>query len=61
MDDFAYLCKCVFIYYNMKRQDEFEQKLDKLIDEFSDVEYEDIADSLEYYASMYNQKANAEV
>ena len=49
----------VFLFiYNMKRQDEFEQKLDKLIDEFADMEYEDIADSLEYYASMYNQKAN---
>lgn len=45
----------------MKRQDEFEQRLDKLIDEFSDVEYKDIAESLEYYASMYNQKANTEL
>lgn len=45
----------------MKRQDEFEQKLDKLIDEFSDMEYEDIAYSLEYYASMYKQKANTEL
>ena len=45
----------------MKRQDEFEQKLDKLIDEFADMEYEDIADSLGYYASMYQQKANTEV
>jgi uncharacterized protein (DUF433 family) len=45
----------------MKRQDEFEQRLDKLIDEFTDIEYEDIAESLEYYASMYKQKANTEV
>lgn len=45
----------------MKRQDEFEQRLDKLIDEFSDIEYKDIAESLEYYASMYQQKANTEL
>lgn len=45
----------------MKRQDEFEQRLDKLIEEFSDMEYEDIAESFEYYASMYKQKANTEV
>ena len=45
----------------MKRQDEFNQRLDKLIDEFTDMEYEDIADSLEYYASMYQQKANTEL
>jgi uncharacterized protein (DUF433 family) len=45
----------------MKRQDEFERRLDKLIEEFSDMEYEDIAESLEYYASMYQQKANTEL
>lgn len=45
----------------MKRQDEFEQRLDKLIDEFSDIEYKDIAESSEYYASMYQQKANTEL
>jgi uncharacterized protein (DUF433 family) len=45
----------------LKRQDEFEQKLDKLLKEFSDLEYEDIAESLEYYASMYQQKANTEL
>jgi uncharacterized protein (DUF433 family) len=45
----------------MKRQDEFERRLDKLIEEFSDMEYEDIAESLEYYASMYKQKANTEL
>jgi hypothetical protein len=45
----------------MKRQDEFEQKLDKLIDEFSDIDYKDIAESLAFYASMCQQKANTEL
>ena len=42
----------------MKRIDEFRQKLDILLDEFSDTSYEDIADELEYRASEYQRKAN---
>lgn len=44
----------------MKRIDEFRQKLDILLDEFSDTSYEDIADELEYRASEYQRKANLE-
>lgn len=42
----------------MKRIDKFEQELDSLITKYSDLSYEEIADSLEYYADMYRRKAN---
>ena len=41
-----------------KRVDEFESKLDKLLEEFNDVECEDLADSLEYYSDTFRAKAN---
>lgn len=40
------------------RVDEFEKRLDTLIEDFSDLSCSDIADSLDYYSSMYQQKAN---
>ena len=40
----------------MKRIEEFEAKLDALLEEFNDVECEDLADSLAYYASNYYRK-----
>lgn len=40
----------------MKRIEEFESKLDALLEEFSDLEYEEIADSLEFYAGEYARK-----
>lgn len=40
------------------RREEFEKKLDALLDEFSDMDFEEIADSLDYYASIYSRKAN---
>ena len=39
----------------MKRIDEFEQRIDALLEEFSDLPYEDIADSFEYYAAEYSR------
>lgn len=40
----------------MKRIDEFTERLDELLEEFSDLSYEDIADELEYHASTYQRK-----
>lgn len=36
----------------MKRVDELRKKLDELINEFSDLSYDDIADELNFYASV---------
>ena len=44
----------------MKRTEELECKLDALIEEFSDLSYEDIADILEYRTNDYQRKANAQ-
>ena len=44
----------------MKRTEELECKLDALLEEFSDVSCEDIADILDYMASEYQNKANRE-
>ena len=44
----------------MKRTDEFTKKLDELLEEFSDLSYEDIADELDYRVSEYKRKANLE-
>jgi uncharacterized protein (DUF433 family) len=41
----------------MSRISDFETKLDTLIDDFNDVSYEDLADSLEYYSVVYRNKA----
>jgi uncharacterized protein (DUF433 family) len=40
----------------MSRISDFETKLDTLIDDFNDVSYEDLADSLEYYSVVYRNK-----
>jgi len=42
----------------MKRIDELRQRLDSVLDEFSDVPLEEIADELDYRASEYQRKAN---
>ena len=42
----------------MKRIEELECKLDALLEEFSDLSCEDIADILEYRATEYQRKAN---
>lgn len=42
------------------RKDEFEKRLDLLIDDFSDLSYEELADSLLYYSGMYQLKHNQE-
>lgn len=44
----------------MKRKDEFECRLDALLKEFSDLEYSEIADVLDYYACDYQRKADRE-
>ena len=36
--------------------DKFEQELDSLLTKYSDLSYEEIADSLEYYSDMYHRK-----
>lgn len=40
----------------MKRIDEFEKRLDELIQEFSDIDYQDLAESFEYYAAQCMKK-----
>lgn len=42
------------------RKDEFEKRLDLLIDDFSDMSYEELADSLLFYSGMYQLKHNQE-
>ena len=37
--------------------DKFEQELDSLITKYSDLSYDEIADSLEYYANEYRRKS----
>lgn len=41
----------------MKRIDEFEKKLDELLEEFSDVDCEELSDSFEYYMNEYIKKS----
>jgi len=45
---------------NIKRTDEFGQRMDALLKEFSDVPCSELADSLDYYASDMQAKANRE-
>lgn len=40
----------------MNMIDQFEQELDSLITKYSDLPYEEVADSLEYYSDMYRRK-----
>ena len=42
------------------RIEEFEKKMDELLEEFSDMSYEELADSLEYYLNMVLSKRNRE-
>lgn len=42
----------------MKRIEELECKLDALLEEFSDLSCEDIADILEYRTTEYQRKVN---
>lgn len=42
----------------MKRIDELRQRLDALLNDFSDVPLEEIADELDYRTSEYQRKAN---
>lgn len=44
----------------MKRIDEFIKALDELLDKFSDLPYEEIADELDYCASKYYRMSNME-
>lgn len=44
----------------MARTEQFEQSLDKIIEDYSDLTSEEIADSLEYYAEMYRRKAESD-
>lgn len=41
----------------MGRQEEFEQRLDKLIEEFYDLTYEEFAGSFEYYVDLFYKKS----
>lgn len=40
----------------MKRLDEFESRVDALLDEFADIPHEDLADSLDYFAALERRK-----
>lgn len=42
------------------RKDEFEKRLDLLLDDFSEVSYDELSDSLQYYADMLQRKYNEE-
>lgn len=42
----------------MKRIDQFREKMDALLDEFSDLSYEEIADELDFYSSHCQRKSN---
>lgn len=42
----------------LKQIDKFEQELDSLITKYSDLSYEELADSLEYYSDMCRRKEN---
>lgn len=44
----------------MKRIDEFRKKMDELLEEFSDLSCEEIADELDSYQSDYQRKANVD-
>ena len=44
----------------MKRIDEFRKKMDELLEEFSDLSYEEIADELDSYQSDCQRKANVD-
>ena len=44
----------------MERIDEFRKKMDELLEEFSDLSYEEIADELDSYQSDYQRKVNAD-
>ena len=42
------------------RKDEFEKRLDLLLDDYTDMSYEELSDSLQYYADMLKRKYNQE-
>lgn len=56
---YLYLCSRINSISAMSmRLDEFEKRMDELLEEFTDISYEELADSLEYYADAYRAKAN---
>ena len=42
------------------RKDEFEKRLDLLIEDFPELPYDELSDSLQYYADMLQRKYNLE-
>lgn len=44
----------------MSRVELFERELDYLLSKYSDLSYQEIADSLDYYAQEYTRKAEME-
>lgn len=44
----------------MSRVELFERELDNLLSKYSDLSYQEIADSLDYYAVEYTRKAEME-
>ena len=42
------------------RKDEFEKRLDLLLEDYTDMTYEELSDSLQYYADMLQRKYNLE-
>lgn len=42
------------------RKDEFEKRLDLLLEDYTDLSYEELSDSLQYYADMLKRKDNQE-
>lgn len=44
----------------MDRVAEFEKRIDELIEEFSDLSYQDMADSFEYFSNSMQAKVNRE-
>lgn len=48
----------VKLFFTMSRYDEFETKLEALMNEFADLDYEDMADALEYESERARNMSN---
>ena len=42
------------------RKDELEKRLDLLLEDYTDLSYEELSDSMQYYADMLKRKDNQE-
>ena len=47
-------------FVEVPETDEFEKRLDLLLDDFPELPYDELSDSLQYYADMLQRKYNQE-